>query len=153
MNVIPENKVTLGTLAAHLENAGWDVSLERNCVLAHSEGGLAFTTAIHEDRKFLGLCTYLPVRPDVENLYELVNTLNSEIFLASFSLLENRNLRAVYYMNYSRGLLLSQYARIVSRFATVIDCARSRHDPDVTIFAIGNSNDEEPACCPRMTIH
>ena len=152
MNVIPEDKVTLDTLAAHLENAGWEVILERNCVLVHSESGLAFTTTIHADRKFLGVCTYLPVRAGAQKLYELVNTLNSELFLASFALLEDKNLRAVYYMHYGRGLLLSQYARIVSRFAAVIDCVRSKHDPDGKIFAIGDCDDEEQATSARLTV-
>ena len=140
--MIPENEVNLSTLATHLENSGWDVSLKDNFLFLRSEQGLAFSVSLEDDRKFVGLCTYLPLRRSFEDRLELVNTLNAKIFMASFSLVDEDNVRIVYYMSYSRGLILPQFARIVRRFAGLIDCVRCDYDPDGLVFAIGDDESE-----------
>lgn len=137
--MIPENELSLNTLATHLENSGWDVDLREDCLILHTERGLAFSVTPDETRKFIGFCTFLPVRSDFEERLEWVNRLNNEIFMTSFAFVDDRNLRIVYYMSYRGGLILGQFAYITRRYAGLIDLTRRSHDPEGLIFDIGEN--------------
>ncbi|RTL28015.1 MAG: hypothetical protein EKK55_05255, partial [Rhodocyclaceae bacterium] len=108
-HILPENEITRDSLVEQLENAGWVVELNEDYIGLRSDGGLYFTLHFDTERRFLRLYCYLPFRQDFDDQLELVSTLNSDVFLASFSLVEDRsNLRILYQMSYHRGLILPQ---------------------------------------------
>lgn len=135
-HILAENEIIRDTLAEQLENAGWAVELDEDHIGLRSDGGLYFTLHFDTERKFLRLYCYLPFRRNFDDRLELVNTLNSEVFLAGFSLVEDRSLlRILYQMSYHRGLILPQFMRLVRQYEGIIDYVRSTFDADRRIFA------------------
>ena len=134
-HTLAENEITQSNLAEQLENAGWVVELDEDHIGLRSEGGLYFTLYLDTERRFLRLYCYLPFRSDFDDQLELVSTLNSDVFLAGFSLSEDRSLlRILYQMSYHRGLILPQFARLVRQYEGIIDYVRSTFDADRRIF-------------------
>jgi len=131
-HILAESEITRDNLAEQLENAGWVVELDEDHIGLRSEGGLYFT--LHCD---------IPFRHDFDDQLELVNTLNSEVFLAGFSLVDDRSLlRIVYQMSYHRGLILPQFTRLVRQYEGIIDYVRSTFDADRRIFARAGDDTE-----------
>lgn len=96
-HILAENEITRDSLAEQLENAGWVVELNEDHIGLRSDGGLYFTLHFDGERRFLRLYCYLPFRHDFDDQLELVSTLNSDVFLASFSLTEDRSLLRILY--------------------------------------------------------
>lgn len=134
--ILAENEITRDSLAEQLENAGWVVELNEDHIGLRSDGGLYFTLHFDGERRFLRLYCYLPFRHDFDDQLELVSTLNSDVFLASFSLTEDRSLlRILYQMSYHRGLILPQFTRLERQYEGIIDYVRSKFDANRRIFA------------------
>ena len=145
-HILDENEITRDSLAEQLENAGWVVELNEDHIGLRSDGGLYFTLHFDGERRFLRLYCYLPFRHDFDDHLELVSTLNSDVFLASFSLVEDRsNLRILYQMSYHRGLILPQFTRLVRQYEGIIDYVRSKFDADRRIFARAGDDPEGDA--------
>ncbi len=119
--ILQETEVSLQTLAEHIEDAGWDVALEKNRLVLHTLRGIGFVIRQDEDRQFINFFTHLPLRKNYSEGWDLVNTLNSDVFLASFNIDSDNDLIVNYLMSYERGLILSQFARIVRRFSGMLD--------------------------------
>jgi hypothetical protein len=142
-HILAESEITRDNLAEQLENAGWVVELDEDHIGLRSEGGLYFTLHLDTERRFVRLYCYLPFRHDFDDQLELVNTLNSEVFLAGFSLVDDRSLlRIVYQMSYHRGLILPQFTRLVRQYEGIIDYVRSTFDADRRIFARAGDDTE-----------
>ena len=136
--VLKEIEVTLDTLAEFLDDAGWDVAPEAQRLVLHTEAGVGFSVRIESDRHFVHFSTYLPIRKDFEDHLELVNTLNSDVFLGCFSIDDDKDLSVTYSMSYARGLILAQLSRIINRFAGMLDHVVSHFDKNDAVFAFGN---------------
>jgi hypothetical protein len=138
--VLKEIEVTLDTLAEFLDDAGWDIAPEAQRLVLHTEAGVGFSIRLESERHFVHFSTYLPVRKEFEDHLELVNTLNSDVFLGCFSIDDDKDLSVTYSMSYARGLILAQLSRIVSRFAGMLDHVVSHFDKNDEVFAFGNKD-------------
>ena len=143
--ILPEADVNLPKLAEQLETFGWDVEIDDTRLRLYTEKGYAFTVWIDEDRKFLSFATYLPVREDLEDGNELVQRLNAEVFLPCFSIDADNDLRVSYCMIYARGLILSQFSRIIKRFSSVIDYVCKQYGENGGFLPPRSVADETPA--------
>lgn len=119
--ILQEAEVTLSTLADCIEDAGWDVELQARRLLLHTTRGLGFFISIESDRKFISFHTFFRVKSEFTNGLDLVNSLNSDVFLPSFSLDDDNDLIVRYQMIYERGLVLAQFSRILRRFGGVLE--------------------------------
>ena len=151
-HILPEKEVTLSSLAEHLENAGWNVDLREEQLSLKSENGLFFGLYLASDHNFVGLSCYLPLRKNFKKRLELINRLNYELFLCSFALDKDSDLRISYHMSYSRGLILAQFSRIVRRYESLVDYVRTDYDVENQIFAIGEDEPETEIGSERRTI-
>lgn len=138
--VLKEIEVTLDTLAEFLDDAGWDVAPAAQRLVFHTGAGVGFSLRLESDRRFVSLGTSLPIRKDFEDHLDLVNTLNSDVFLGCFSVDEDKDLLVNYSMSYARGLILAQLSRVVRRFAGMLDHVVSHYDKNDEVFAFGKKD-------------
>ena len=138
--IFQENEVSLSLLAEHLENSGWNVELERDGLKLVTTAGLCFYIGLDDERKFLNLTSFFRIRKSFEDSYDLVNKLNSHVFLPSFLLDDDGDLMINYVMTYERGLILAQFMRIVRRFAGVLSHVLTTYDPEEQIFLLRTSS-------------
>jgi len=144
LNIINESDVTLDALATHLEASGWDVNLsDKGSLTLHTENGLAFIVRLDSKRKFVILRSSLPVRSDFTDSLDYCNHLNSNVFLASYSI-DEQDLDISYPMSYERGLIASQFMRIVIRYASLLEYLVAK-DEDKNIFDFNKGSTEEIA--------
>ena len=145
--IFAEQDLSLSVLGDHLEDAGWDVQLEKERLLLHSERGLGFSLWLDIERQFVMLSTYLPIREDFSDRLALANRCNHEVFLGNFYVDGDGDLVVSYAMTFERGLILAQLTRIVLRFGSMLDHVLRRYDPEGSIFDFGegNSLSEQPS--------
>lgn len=141
-SLLKEHEVTLSTLAEHLENSGWDVELRVDDLVLHTTQGLGFAVGVDGDRKFIGFFSNIRVSREFEDGYDLVNALNSEVFLPSFSIDDDNDLLINYQMSFEQGLICGQFMRIVRRFAGMLDHVVEKFDQDQEIFVFRPSASE-----------
>lgn len=150
--IVQEDEVTLPNLAEHLENAGWDTTVKKDdCLLLHTPRGFGFFVRLDQSRPFVVLNTYLPVQKDYLQGLDLVNTLNSDVFLPSFNLDRDNDLVMTYAVSYERGLNLAQFSRVVGRFSGVIEHVVDKFDAKNEVFAFPASSDAE-SCEEQPTL-
>ena len=135
--VLQEIEVSLDAVSGFLDDAGWDVAPESDRLVLHTSTGIGFSIRLDSERRFVLLGTYLPVRKDFEDHLELVNTLNSDVFLGCFSIDDDKDLSVAYAMRYERGLILAQLSRIVRRFAGMLEHVVKHFDQNDEVFAFG----------------
>lgn len=148
--ILQEVEVTLQNLGEHLENAGWDVEPKENRLVLHTTKGIGFVIRLDEARQFINIWTHLPIRKDYTDGLDLVNTLNSDVFLACFNIDSDNDLIVTYQMSYERGLILAQLARIVRRFGSLLEHVMDTYDGD-RVFALSPKS-EVTVTEPRPTI-
>lgn len=119
--LLKESEVSLSTLADVLDEAGWTVELEESRCVMSTDRGIGFGIAMDTERKFLRLGTYLPLHENLQDRVELVTKLNDCVFLPTFSLDKDDDLTINYVMSYEKGLITSQFVRIINRFASMLD--------------------------------
>ncbi|MBT9498268.1 MAG: YbjN domain-containing protein [Zoogloea sp.] len=141
--ILQEPEVTLNQLADHLEYSGWDVELQASRLVLHTSTGLGFSIRLDTERQFIYFLTQLPVSKDFLTGLDLVNTLNSDVFLGCFSLDSDNDLIVTYQMTYERGLILAQFSRIVRRFSGMLDHVVENFDQDDQVFAFTPKESEE----------
>jgi len=138
--ILQEAEVTTSRLAEHMEDSGWDVDLEKDKLLLHTMKGLGFWIGIDTARQFIWISTYLPIRKDFTGALAWVNTLNEDVFLVSFSIDRNNNLIVGYQMSYERGLILGQFARIIRRFALMLEHVVNDLGQNDQVFTFGSDD-------------
>lgn len=132
--IFQEQEVSLSSLAEHLEDAGWDVNLDKNRLLLQTNRGLGFSIRLDPERQFLLLGTWLPLSADFSDSMALANRCNSEVFMGKFSIDSDGDLVIDYVMTYERGLLLAQLTRIIQRFSGMLNHVVEHFDADKVIF-------------------
>ena len=132
--IFQEQEVSLSSLAEHLEDAGWDVNLDKNRILLHNNRGIGFSIRLDTDRQFLLIGTWLPFSADFSDSTALANRCNNEVFMGRFSIDGDGDLVVDYAMTYERGLVLAQLTRIVQRFSGMLNHVVDHFDADQVIF-------------------
>lgn len=80
MLILKEEEISLTSIAEHLENAGIDTDSSKSDRLTlHSDQGLGFHLFM-DDRKFIRLRTYLPIREGHLTAMDFSNELNQSVF-------------------------------------------------------------------------
>lgn len=141
-NLMSESEVSLDSLAAHLENAGWTVEQHDNHLRLRSDAGYSYSLQLDTERCFISFSCFYPIDKDYDEPLELVNRLNAQVFLATFSIDTDRDLRITYAMSYSRGLIVPQFSRMVRRFGSLIEYVRNEYDTGGRVFNIGGEDAE-----------
>lgn len=134
--ILKEADVVLQGLAEHLEESGWDVDLQPNRLVLHTQRGVGLAVSIDSERQFISLFSHFPLHRGYDEWPELVNTLNSSVFLAGFHVDDDGDLIVSYAMSYERGLILAQFARIVRRFGSLLHHVLDNYGND-QVFALG----------------
>lgn len=143
--ILQETEVSLSSLAEHSEDAGWDVELQKNRLLLRTRRGIGFFISIDNDRKFISFHSLFRVKKEFINGLDLVNRLNSNVFLPSFSLDEDNDLIVSYQMIYERGLIMAQFSRIVRRFGGVLEHVLDNFDQDDEVFYFDSKEENQGA--------
>jgi len=121
MGLVNQSEINLSVLANHLDNSGWDVMSDTDELILHTENGIAFNVLIDLKRLFVILRTYLPVRSDFLGSTDYCNQLNINLFMGRFAIDSDNDLRVCYVMSIEKSLELSQFSRIVLRFASLLE--------------------------------
>jgi hypothetical protein len=127
-----EEEVNLEALAAHIVDSGVDYTRQPESIVVHTESGIGYQLILDETRKFVRFMTYFPVSPHAsdEQKRDLEHRLNSQIFMASFSIDDDDDLAVNYPLPYGHGLIAGQFMAILHRFGSMLD------------FVIGTKNED-----------
>jgi hypothetical protein len=135
--ILEECEVSLQTLGTLLDDAGISAdATDGKSLVLESPAGLKFRIHQDEVRKFLALRTYLPVRKDLDDRFELANRMNSEVFLACFHVDGDGDIGVEYDVSYERGLIAPQFLRLVRRYCGMLDHVLHRFGAE-EVFAFG----------------
>jgi len=115
-----EDQVTLPRLAEHLEDAGLiKVTLGSDYIGLHSPNGLYHVVLIDHERKYLRIRMTLPLdkcRSRFDKL-ELIQRYSFQLILSRFSLDNDDDLRVENDISFENGLIISQFMKLLNRFA------------------------------------
>lgn len=101
--ILNEPEVDLKALADHLDDAGQDVELQNEFIMAHSDKGLGFKLYI-DDHKFIVFRSYFPVKTEFQDGLDFCNRLNNDVFMGKFSVDDDFDIDVSYAMTISKGI-------------------------------------------------
>lgn len=131
--LLTAEEVTLQNLISPLTENGFSpVPLNDAQVWLHSESGIGFRITILHERQFIHVGTYLPLSrtKTKDEKIAFSHHLNSEVFLAKFSLDDEGDLLVSYTTSYQFGLVTQQFIALVNRFSSLLEWLVHAFDPD-----------------------
>ena len=133
-------EVTIESLAAHLKEAGLvAIATDEDKLWYRTENGIAYSVAVLDDKKFVRLSTYLPLRRDRPKQEKLTfaHHSNSNIFMPTFCLDDEDDLNVSYVLPYQFGMIAAQFSAMVIRFASLLEfLVREQNDDGIIAFGI-----------------
>ncbi len=141
-----EEQVLPINLKKHLEDCGkTQVSCHENWIKFFTESGISVWIYIDEERKFLCINSYLSIdrsRSRIDKL-DLIQRYNSDMFLPTFSLDEEEDVKVSYSMCYERGLIVGQFMIVLNRFCALIETIIDTQNQEGLIKLDQDSGDKE----------
>ncbi|MBX3754138.1 MAG: YbjN domain-containing protein [Ralstonia sp.] len=134
--IFNESDITIDNLAAHIRDSGLvPYMVDADGIRLRSPQGLGFRIAIIENRKFIQLMTYLPLRRDatLEDRRELARRLNEGVFLPVFTIDQDEDLSVSYSLPFTGGLVAAAFMSVVNRFGSLLEYVVHAHNDDALI--------------------
>ncbi|BBQ03277.1 hypothetical protein BSFA1_84050 (plasmid) [Burkholderia sp. SFA1] len=151
-----EEEVNLEVLAAHIADSGLHCTVQTERIVLHTESGIGHQLILDENRKFVRFMTFFPMASHAgEQLKrEFEHKLNTEVFMASFSVDHENDLVVHYPLPYGHGLIAGQFMAVLHRFASMLDFVIETKNDDGLILLGPNApqhqeNDVDDPDCSR----
>ncbi|KUE86585.1 hypothetical protein ASL20_22790 [Cupriavidus necator] len=158
--IFAESEVTLAALEAHIRDSGLvPHKVQPDGIWLRTENGIGYRVSIIEDRKFIRIGTYLPLRrqASIEEKRELARRLNDEVFLPVFTMDQDEDLTVSYVLPYEHGLIAGNFVSVVNRFGSLLEYVVHSYNNDGLInfgnTAVTKTIDAEAAPSSPELLH
>ncbi|MBK4737803.1 YbjN domain-containing protein [Noviherbaspirillum pedocola] len=144
--------LTLDVLADHMRDSGLTaMKQEAHRITLHTESGVAYSISIEVQRQFIEFITWLPLdkEQDRQRLLEFEHRCNAEVYLPSFFVDEDGDLRVFYALPYSHGLIAGQLMAMVRRFGSLLEHMVGPRNEDGLIL-LGRSRKASEDLAPTL---
>ena len=141
-----EEEVNLDVLAAHISDSGLDCSMQTERIVLHTESGIAYQLILDENRKFVQFMTFFPMASHAgeSQKRDFEHRLNTQVFMASFSVDDDSDLVVHYPLPYGHGLIAGQFMAVLHRFASMLDFViRTKNEDGLILFGSNAPQPEE----------
>lgn len=144
---VQEIDVNMKKLATILEDAGEDVEVSTHgFIMISTRVGYYVRIDILEQQKYITIKNFLPLNKENQEVYDFVNSLNRDWFMASYSIDSDFDLLTTFALSYENGLIIPQFMKVIKRFSSMIDCLVEKYkDDELFKFPAKAEQEESPA--------